>query len=223
MFNGLQPLLRQLETPNPYISDRVYTLAAFQKYESHFETTRPDLLYRKLLPLAYVAFAEFLSLPTPSPEEAAAFGNSVGAWPAFPDSVAALQALKKRYKLVILSNIDNDTIRRTLDGPLKGAEFDAVYTAEDIGSYKPALKNFHYLLEHVEKELGIFRAHVLHTAQSLSADHVPAKQIGVVSAWIDRDSDRKKFEKLKDEVDPAWRFETMQEMAHAVHKESAGL
>ncbi|RDW85800.1 haloacid dehalogenase-like hydrolase family protein [Coleophoma crateriformis] len=221
MFTGLQPLLCQLQTPNPYINDRVYTLAAFQKYESYYETTQPNLLYRKILPLAYAAFAESLALSTPSVEEAEAFGSSVGDWPAFPDTVAALQALKKHYRLVILSNIDNDTIKRTLMGPLKGVKFDAVYTAENIGSYKPDLKNFHYLLEHMQNELGIPKAQILHTAQSLTADHVPAKQMGIVSAWIDRDNEREKFEEWKSEVNPAWRFETMQEMAQAVEKESS--
>ncbi|RDW75033.1 haloacid dehalogenase-like hydrolase family protein [Coleophoma cylindrospora] len=221
MFTGLQPLLCQLPNPNPYINDRAYTLAAFQMYESYYETTQPNLLYRKILPLAYAAFAESLALPTPSVEEAEAFGSSVGDWPAFPDTVAALQALEKHYRLVILSNIDNDTIKRTLMGPLKGIEFDAVYTAENIGSYKPDLKNFHYLLEHMQNELGIAKAQILHTAQSLTADHVPARQMGIVSAWIDRDNEREKFEEWKTKVNPAWRFETMQEMVQAVEKESA--
>lgn len=77
IFNALQPPLRQLEKPNLYINDSVCTLAAFQKYKLHFEETQPRLLYRKILQLAYAAFAESLSLPTPS-TEAEAFGNGVG-------------------------------------------------------------------------------------------------------------------------------------------------
>ncbi len=93
---------------------------------------------------------------------------------AFPDTVPALQTLKKYYKLVILSNIDNESIARTVSGPLKGVDFDAVYTAENIGSYKPDLKNFRYLVENV-KELGVEKGEILHTAQSLTHDCVPAK------------------------------------------------
>lgn len=87
----------------------------------------------------------------------------------------ALKALKKYYKLVILSNIDNESIARTVSGPLRGVEFDAVYTAENIGSYKPDLKNFRYLVENAKKELGVEKGEILHTAQSLTHDCVPAK------------------------------------------------
>jgi FMN phosphatase YigB (HAD superfamily) len=61
-----------------------------------------------------------------------------------------------------------------------------VYTAEDIGSYKPSLRNFHFMIERLETDLGIMPGQVLHTAQSLFHDHVPAKQVGIARAWIDR-------------------------------------
>jgi len=222
MFTGLQPLLSQLPVPNPYINDRFYTLSQFQKHEQNYQETHPTLLYRKILPLAYTAFAASLNLPEPPQSEAEAFGMSVGSWPAFPDTVAALQSLKKHYKLVILSNIDNESIARTLSGPLKGADFDAVYTAENIGSYKPDLKNFEYLLRHV-KELGVAKEQVLHTAQSLTHDHVPAKTMGITSAWIDRDGETEKYREWQDKVDFTWRFETMGEMATAVEEAMEGL
>lgn len=120
---------------------------------------------------------------------------------------------------MILSNIDNKTIKRTLERPLKEVEFDAIYTA-DIGSYKPDLKNFHYLLEHAEQELRVPWAEILHTAQSLRADHMPAKQMGIVSTWIHREDDREQVEQLRNVVNPSWRFENMQEMAQAVENEA---
>ena len=67
-----------------------------------------------------------------------------------------------------------------------GVEFDAVYTAEDIGSYKPSDANFEYLLAHLQSDLGLERKEVLHTAQSLHHDHVPAKRFGLATAWVDR-------------------------------------
>lgn len=219
MFTGLQPLLSQLPVPNPYIKDRFYTLSQFQKHERHYQQTQPTQLYRNILPLAYTDFAITLNLPEPPQEEAEAFGQSVGSWPAFPDTVAALQSLKKHYKLVILSNIDNESIARTLSGPLGDVEFDAVYTAENIGSYKPDLKNFEYLLSHV-KELEVPKEQVLHTAQSLTHDHVPAKMMGLTSAWIDRDGETELFKEWQEQVDFTWRFETMGEMARTVEEEA---
>lgn len=174
--------------------------------------------YNELLPIAYKAFATSINLPEPSDEEAGYFGAGIGAWPAFPDTVPALQALKKHYKLVILSNIDNDSIAATISGPLKGVEFDAVYTAQNIGSYKPNLANFKYLLEGVKRDLGVEKDHVLHTAQALLADQIPAKTMGMHSAWINREGQEGELEKLKGKVDFTWQFESMGEMAAAVEK-----
>ena len=67
-----------------------------------------------------------------------------------------------------------------------GVEFDAIYTAEDIGSYKPADANFAYLLSHVKADLGMDRSDILHAAQSLRHDHAPANRFGLANAWIDR-------------------------------------
>ena len=164
MFTGLQPLLNRLPVPNPYVNDRKYTLEAFQTFERSLQKSNPTLRYDELLPQAYTSFATAINLPTPSQEEAHRFGAQIGSWPAFTDTVAALKALKKHYKLVILSNIDNDSIASTINGPLNGVEFDAVYTAHNIGSYKPDLKNFKFLLENVKKDLGIEKEEVLHTA-----------------------------------------------------------
>jgi len=222
MFSGLQPLLARLPVPNPYIKDRKYTLAAFQKFERELQTSHPRMRYNEILPLAYKSFAASLSLPAPSEEESKAFGGLIGDWPAFEDTVPALQALKKHYKLVMLSNIDNDSIARTLAGPLKDVEFDAVYTAQNIGSYKPDLKNFNYLLDGVQKDLGVEKKYVLHTAQSLTHDLVPAKAMGMSGVWIDREDEKDKFESLKDEVNFTWKFDSMGEMAEAVSNETKG-
>ena len=105
-------------------------------------------------------------------------------WPAFPDTADALRYLKTRYRLVILSNVSRDGFAAS--NRKLGVEFDAVYTAQDIGSYKPAPANFEYLLEHLRRDLGLDKQDILHTAQSLFHDHVPAKSFGLATAWIDR-------------------------------------
>ena len=112
------------------------------------------------------------------------FGNSVPHWPAFPDTADALRILKKHFKLVILSNVNRDGFAAS---NLKlGVEFDAIYTAEDMGAYKPDPGNFDYMLKHLETDLGIERSDILHTAQSLFHDHVPATRAGLATCWIDR-------------------------------------
>jgi 2-haloalkanoic acid dehalogenase type II len=111
------------------------------------------------------------------------FGASVPDWPEFPDTVAALRYLKQHYKLVILSNVDRLSFEGSL-GRLR-VPFDAVYTAEDIGSYKPNPANFRFMLQRLaEQEFP--PSDILHTAQSLFHDHVPAKQFGLATAWINR-------------------------------------
>ena len=224
MFTGLTPLLRQLPTPNPYINDRTHTLTQFHNFERHLQETQPTLLYRELLPKAYIEFAAFLKLPEPPKEEADAFGQSIGTWPAHPDTIAALLTLKKYYKLVMLSNIDNETIARTQSGPLSGVKFDAVYTAEMIGSYKPDLKNFEYLLKGIKDEFGVEKGEVLHTAQALRHDMMPTKSMGMSAAWIDREGEEEKFKKMEGEGKVAftWKFGTLGEMAEAVEAAFAG-
>ena len=67
-------------------------------------------------------------------------------------------------------------------------EFDAVYTAGDIGSYKPAPRNFEYMLEQLARH-GIGKGDILHTAESLFHDHGPANDFGLANCWIYRRHD----------------------------------
>lgn len=150
MHNGLLPLLSRLPATNPLSSSQALALSAFSRFERELQVSEPSLQYNVLLERAYSAFALSLGLQAPAQDECKSFGASIPSWPAFPDTVDALRRLKRRYKLAILSNIDNESIQATIAGPLKGVEFDAVYTAQEIGSYKPALQNFSYLMEHID-------------------------------------------------------------------------
>ena len=138
----------------------------------------PDLLTQ-----VHSDLAEHLQLVT-DPEMDHHFGESVPFWPAFPDSSAALQDLGTRYRLVVLSNVDRAGFAAS-ENRLE-ASFDVVYTAEDIGSYKPDPRNFSYLLDHLASDFGVGPEEVLHVAQSLYHDHVPAQSVGLATAWIDR-------------------------------------
>lgn len=220
VYDRLQPLLSQLPTSHPLYNDRPATLKAFVRHESRIQSRQPDELYDKVLASAYGDLAVELGLEA-SGDEKTQFGTSVGDWAAFPDTVEALKRLKKHFKLVILSNVDRHSFEGTLRGPLSGIEFDAVYTAQDIGSYKPDLRNFTYLIEHCKSDLGVEKDEILHTAQSLFHDHVPAKEIGLATAYIERSNEIDpvmggKLGDFQDKVNLSWHFITLGEMAGAV-------
>jgi 2-haloacid dehalogenase len=140
------------------------------------------MIYSELLAEVHRRLAREWNV-TDDEKDAIAFGKSVPDWPAFPDTVASLQYLQKHYKLVILSNVDRDSFAGS--NRRLGVTFDLICTAQDIGSYKPDPRNFAYLIEKVAA-LGVPKGQILHTAQSLFHDHVPAQAAGLRSAWIDR-------------------------------------
>lgn len=179
IWEALQPSLRH----HGLNFERDQLLAAFAREESAQQSETPAMPYTQLLAVVHGRLSRAWGVP----EDAAlaeAFGQSVPDWPAFGDSAESLAYLKRFYKLVILSNVD----RAGFAGSNRrlGVEFDAVYTAEDIGSYKPAARNFDYLLKHVKADLGLEPGDILHTAQSLFHDHVAATAAGLATAWIDR-------------------------------------
>jgi len=180
IWEALQPLLIRNDVTDV---SRALALELFARAESQHETSTPALLYPEILALAHRDLAEHLQLDTNS-ELDRRFGQSVPQWPAFPDSSAALRALGARYRLVVLSNIDRASFAASQK--LLETDFDAVYTAEDIGSYKPDSRNFEYLLHQLAADFGVGPEEILHVAQSLYHDHVPAQGIGLATAWIDR-------------------------------------
>ncbi len=117
---------------------------------------------------------------TPTPDEIAAFGQSVADWQPFPDAVDALYALKRKYKLVILSNVDDDLFAHSAK-KLQVA-FDDVITAQQCQSYKPSLNNFRIAAQRV----GVSKDEWLHVAQSLFHDIAPANQLGLHTVWVNR-------------------------------------
>ena len=198
---------------------RDQVLAAFADAEAPQQAKTPDLRYPELLARVHTALAQRFGAPDAA--AAQAFGRSVEDWPAFSDSADALAYLKQHYRLVILSNVDRASFahsRRKL-----GVAFDAVYTAEDIGSYKPDPRNFAYLLARLAEQ-GIAREQILHTAESLYHDHIPAKRCGLATCWIHRRAGRSGHGATRPpqvDVTPDFRFATLAEMAEAHRAESA--
>ena len=116
----------------------------------------------------------------PSRHELKHFSLSVRDWPAFPDTVSALCALSTKFRLIILSNIDDDLFQFS-ERALK-VTFDHVFTAQKIGSYKPAMRNFEYLIQNA----GVPAHKILHVAQSLFHDIMPARKAGLSTVWVNR-------------------------------------
>jgi 2-haloalkanoic acid dehalogenase type II len=180
IWDALQPLLMANGAETPVRAD---ALAAFGELEGAQQAATPQMLYSRVLGHVHNALARRFGL-TSTVDLDRAFGASVPHWPAFPDTADALRALKRRFRLVILSNVHRDGFAAS--SRKLGVEFDAVYTAEDIGSYKPDPRNFAYLLTRLREDLGLEQTAVLHTAQSLFHDHVQARAFGLANAWIDR-------------------------------------
>ena len=178
IWTALQPLARRSRTA----ISRDPTLEAFARLEARQQEATPDMAYPDVLATVHRQLAAEWNVEA-DPAEDAAFGGSIAAWPPFPDTVEALRYLKRHFHLAILSNVDRSSFpatNRTL-----GVAFDAIYTAQDIGSYKPDRRNFAYLIDRMAQQ-GVPKGKVLHVAQSLFHDHVPAQAIGLASAWIDR-------------------------------------
>ena len=215
ILRALDPLRAKLPRA---ISDET-VLETFARHESAQEAETPTMIYSDLLATVHRKLAQEWRIEAAETEHRA-FGQSVGDWPAFPDSAAALGYLKRHYKLVILSNVDRASFARS--NRRLGVEFDAVYTAQDVGSYKPNPRNFTFMLEKLAAQ-GVRKQDILHTAQSLFHDHAPANQAGLASAWIDRRHDRQGWGAT---MQPAsapkydFRFTSMAEMVMA-HQEKS--
>lgn len=209
LFEALQPLLsRSHAAPS-----RREVLETFGRHEFAQERETPGMIYSDLLAQVHRRLTREWGLSASEPEHRR-FGESVPNWPAFEDSRASLEYLKQHYKLVILSNVDRTSFAGSC--VKLGVQFDEVITAQDVGSYKPDLRNFHYLLDHLDKR-GLSKQQILHTAQSLLHDHVPANALGIANAWIERPQNAT----ASPEMMPAFnfRFASLAQMVEAHRRE----
>ncbi|KAJ5676898.1 Haloacid dehalogenase type II [Penicillium maclennaniae] len=161
-------------------------LAVFHELEHEQQRLTPDMPYSQLLSTIHPRLTSRLGLDVPSEEESRQFGESVGSWPAFPDTVDALKRLSKHYRLVVLSNVDRASFAQSNAGSLQAFPFDLIITAQDIGSYKPDRRNFEHMMRAVQTDFGVERSQILQTAQSQFHDHQPAQKVGIKSVWIKR-------------------------------------
>lgn len=217
MIAGLKPLTDRLATPLG--RDRILEAHAF--HESTQQRWTPAMPYTRLLATVYRRLAEEWQIPV-TWEECLTYGQSVEHWPAFPDSAAALAYLQQHFKLCVLSNVDAASFK--FSNAKLGVTFDHVFTAEDVGSYKPADRNFEYMLEHLAR-VGLGKADILHTAESMFHDHQPANRHGLTNAWIYRRHAQEGFGATMNPGDMPqydFRFNSMADMVEAHKAELAG-
>jgi len=157
-------------------------LETFAELEAKHQAAMPGKLYPDILASIFRELTLRWKIPE-NEESAIAFGKSIERWPAFNDSATSLQYLKKHYKLVIISNVDRDSFARSNEK--LEVKFDKIITAQDVGTYKPDPRNFEYMINQLT-QMGVSKGKILHTAQSLYHDIVPATAAGLTTMWINR-------------------------------------
>jgi 2-haloalkanoic acid dehalogenase type II len=226
IYKSLSYLTSQLPKDHPLNQDPpTKATARFNEISIALEKAQPTLLYNENLVETTAKLAAELDIAAPD-SLTEPMGNAPGTWGPFPDTMAALAKLRKHYsRLMILSNIDNTNMASTVTTQLAGVKFDATYTAQDIGNYKPHHANFQYLFGHARHDFGIDadKGDLLHVARSIRADHVPAKELGLRSVWISRGGQKEGMEGAgdaeKDNVAFEWRFDTLGEFADEVERQ----
>lgn len=158
-------------------------LALFAEVEPQIQQGGRYLEYRRVLRRVVAMMGIKLGVQF-SESEMNCLVDTIGSWPVFPDTRDALQSMKSRYNLAIISNVDDDLFAPTADA--LGVELDAVITAQQCGSYKPDHRNFRIALE----RMGIQKDRWLHIAESLYHDIAPANELGIASVWINRGHDK---------------------------------
>jgi 2-haloacid dehalogenase len=189
-------------------------LTAYAQVEAEVEAEHPAEAYPEVLARGMRLLGENLGAEV-TEEDAGRLARSVPDWPAFPDSHDALAALGRRFKLIILSNVDRDSFAGS--NARLGVEFASIITAQDVGSYKPSPRNFEALVAEAAR-LGVRPGGLLHVAQSLFHDHVPAQRAGLPTVWIHRRHDRGGWGATPQPpapVTPDWEFPSMAAFAAA--------
>jgi 2-haloacid dehalogenase len=196
----------------------------FKKFETHLReqmrTTPPPTPYPTILGKAISLTAHSFSNGEYSATESERddFARALADWPAFDDTVASLQYLAEKHKLVALSNMDTATlVELTTTGALRDVPFAKLQGGDKTGAFKPDHRVNQALLDVAQDEFGVGKEQVLLVAQGLGSDHVPARDMGIASAWIDR------YGAGKDaaaEARPTWIFSSMKELVEEMKRQS---
>ena len=211
---GIGAVLTPWARDNDLDLDQEALLTYYAEHEARTEAQLPDALYPDVLARSFTSLGRQLGVTVPA-QWAATLGRSVPDWPAFPDSHDALAGLANHYRLIIVSNVDRAGFAAS--NSRLDVSFDWIITAEDVGSYKPAAGHFDTLRAGLD-DLGVAPGKLLHVAQSLFHDHVPAKEAGLPTVWINRRRGRPGWGATPQPpapVSPDWEFPSMRAFADA--------
>ena len=189
-------------------------IEGFARRQQERQRRRPIEPYTSLIANAFDEAARDLG-GAPCERDRSAFGNSVGSWPAFPDTVDALRRLRAcGLHLGVLSNVDRASFAATQER--LGGLFDTVVTAEDVGAYKPDPRMFEALFEALGAK-GVARDRVLHVAQSRFHDVAPGRALDLDVVWIDRRSGRPgRGVMIPSNAEPSHRFTSLEAFCDAL-------
>jgi len=218
---GIATVLRQWADAHGLTMTDEELLTTYASHETAAEAEHPTEPYPEILARSMRDLGGAIGVDV-SDAEASSLATSVPDWPAFPDSADALGRLARRYKLIILSNVDRRSFAES--NKRLRVTFTSIITAEDVGSYKPSERNFEALGTEIAR-LGVAKEKLLHVAQSLFHDHVPAKRAGLHTVWINRRHDTRGWGATPPPpiaVTPDWSFTTMATFADAVEAQATG-
>jgi len=209
---GLLPVLHQILAAHGKKVDDAKLLNLYGEFEQLSEQGTFHS-YREVLQSVVRRFGAELGF-APTAEQARSLPDSLAAWEPWPDTVAALRKLKERFRLAILSNVDDDLFAATR--PKLGVAFDEVITAQQAQAYKPSLKIFEITLNRINAP-----AHrVLHVGQSIYHDVIPAQALGLATVWVNRPSVRPGVGAVKEaEAKPDLTVSSLAELVTAVFQE----
>ena len=176
---GISSAVADVLKPHGVRKSRAEVLELFSDVEPRVQSSQDYLEYRLILRRVMQAIGIELGVRL-TEVDLGCLGDTLPDWPVFPDVVDALNALKARYKLAVISNVDDDLFARTAQGLNIG--FDAVVTSEQVRSYKPSLRNFNA----AAARMAVEKERWLHVAESLYHDVAPANRLGIKSVWVNR-------------------------------------
>jgi 2-haloacid dehalogenase len=179
---GMLAAMRPLFSRNGRRFADLQLLEQYGEVEAELEAG-PYLRYREVLSRTLQEVGSRLGVKI-SADDGRQFAESLTRWEPFPDTVVSLQTLQKRFRLGIISNVDDDLFSATRQK--LPVQFDVVVTAQQVESYKPSLKNFQEAL----RRSGLKREEILHAGQSVYHDVIPANSLGIKTVWVNRPSIR---------------------------------
>ncbi|MGD1712771.1 haloacid dehalogenase type II [Dapis sp. BLCC M172] len=183
--SGIIPVLNNLVANHQLDITEAELLEMFAKFESEAEAGEYKK-YREVLKQVIHKISQELNFQ-PTESELNSLSESIKNWLPFPDTIAALQKLKEKYQLAIISNIDDELFADSAKH--LQVEFDFVITAAQVKSYKPSKNNFEVAI----KKMAISPEKLLHIAQSIYHDIVPAKAMGLSTIWVNRRQGKEGF------------------------------